>query len=147
MNFHYAYLWIIGWTTLIIGIIGYAKLKPESSLGVRVHEAAQTKGWAETTQMQFKIASRLLPTVAITALALLNVMALSKVMSDSEAEELASLFDLGIVVIGAHEIIAYLMILWTFAPLLGVSFKLIFRSGEMLSKADDGASSESSSGR
>ncbi len=147
MNFHYAYLWIIGWTTLIIGIIGYAKLKPESSLGVRVHEAAQTNGWVETTQMQFKIASRLLPTVAVIALTLLNMMTVSKVMSDSEAEELASLFDLGIVVIGAHEVIAYLMILWTFAPLLGVIFKLVFKSDEMLSEVDDGASSESTSGR
>lgn len=66
-------------------------------------------------------ADRMVLAVALIVMAMIQVLIVSEVLSDADAEEITTLFELGFVTIGAFDIVTNLILLWLFKPYLSLA--------------------------
>jgi hypothetical protein len=68
--------------------------------------------------------NRLVILIVVSMLAFLNMNVASAALSDADATALTSLFSLGPIQIGVYDMILYIMVAWTFAPLVIMTVKI-----------------------
>lgn len=110
---------IVALTLIFQGIFVHARVYPDGRCNRALSTASETQVWDEFWDAYDQFGSRMIPTLALTIVVMMQVIIASEVFTEAEAEELTTLFDLGVIAIGPFTIVAYLMLIWMLAPFAG----------------------------